>query len=70
MDEEVRRCPAEDTHKAIWDAVHDTRMDIKQIRSTVSKNEALLVAVTVFLAAQFGMEFLTGLGLGSILGGF
>lgn len=67
---EEMRCPSEETHKAIWDAVHDTRQDIKQIRTTVAKNEALLVAVTVFLAAQFGMEFLTGLGLGSILGWF
>lgn len=68
MAEEIDGPCKEAVHRAIWDALHDTRGDIKEIRHTVSKNEYLLWAVTIFLAAQFGMEFLTGIGLGSVLG--
>lgn len=67
MDQEMK-CPAEEVHKELWNSLRDTRDDIKEIRHTVSKNEYLLWAVTVFLAAQFGMEFLTGIGLGSLVG--
>lgn len=59
---------AEEMIEQVRETVRNLQEDIREIRKSQKVNEKMLWGVIVFLAAQFGFDFLRSVGFGFITG--